>query len=570
MTKTDKSSFSVLAYFFKAYPYQSLAVVVALLFAGVAETLGIGALLPLISIVIGGESAGQDNTLAAIVTQGYETLGIAPSLENLLLTIVVLITAKAVIIFQAMRFVSYVAADVARDMRLNLIRALMQAKWHYFIGLSVGKIGNIISSEAQRAGHCYMLASRTLAALVQALVYILAAFVVSWQVSLMAVVMGGIVGVFVKRLIGMARRAGADMTLTTNDMLARLNESLSAVKPLKAMAQEERYLAHLEKDTTAVMEAQKMQYRASLLLQIVHEPMAVILLAAGLYYVLAFTQTPVSSVVLLAFLFYRLMTQVNLLQNFYQNTVQNEPAVWSMIEQIESAEKEQEILHSGEVPILNKDIVFNDVTFSYDGKTPVFDHFTEKVPANKLTVLFGPSGIGKTTLIDATLGLMKPESGQIVVDGKPLSDIDIKKWREMVGYVPQENFMFHDTILQNVTLGDDRFSEEDVIAALKDSAACKFVDDLPEGINTVVGERGGRLSGGQRQRVAMARALIRKPSLLVLDEATTGLDKESQDLVFKSIKALSGKVTVVAITHDPVILDLADHVIKLGIAGGKG
>ncbi len=563
MTTTQKTSLSLVAYFIKSYPKQSLTVVLALLLAGVAETLGIGALLPLISMVIEGEGA-QDNSLAKLVIKAYDMGGIEPTIKNLLSTIVIMIALKAVIIYRAMRFVSYVAADVARDMRLQLIQALMKARWHYFIKLSLGKVANIISSEAQRAGHCYMLASRTMAAFIQSLVYILAAFIVSWEISLLAIVMGGLVGFLVKRFIQMARNAGADMTRTTNDMLSRLNESLAAVKPLKAMAQEDRYLSHLEKDTTAVMNAQKEQYRASLLLQIIHEPMAVILLATGLYYVLIYTETPVSFVILLAFLFYRLMTQVNLLQNFYQNMVQNEPAVWGMIEQIQLADKEQEILHSGDTPTLNKEIHFKNLTLSYDKNSPVFKDFSDKIPANRLTVLFGPSGIGKTTLIDAILGLMQPDSGKILIDNKPMSNIDILKWRQMVGYVPQETFMFHDTILQNVTLGDGLFSEEDARIALKASAAWPFIEELPEELHTIVGERGGRLSGGQRQRIALARALIRKPTLLVLDEATTGLDKSSQDLVFNSIQALSGKVTVVAITHDPAILDLADHVIKLG------
>ncbi len=560
---SNKSPLSLLAYFFNSYPKQSLVVIGLLILAGAAETLGIGALLPLISMVIGGEDA-QDNALAQLVTGFYHFIGVVPTLESLLITIVLTIIAKALIIFQAMRYVGYVAADVSRDMRFSLIKALMKAKWGYFIGLPLGKVANTISSEAQRAGHCYMLSSRTAAALVQSFVYIFAAFIISWQVSLLAVVMGGLVAFLVRGFIRMARTAGADMTKTTNDMLSRLNESLAGIKSLKAMAQEERYIDSLGKDTTAVMNAQKQQYRAALSLQIVHEPMAIILLSVGLYYVLTYTQTPVAFVILLAFLFYRLMTQVNLVQNFYQNMLQNEAAVWGMVDQIQAAKQKEEHLHSGREPTLKQGISINSLSIAYNDMDTVFDNFSDEIPANKLTVLFGPSGVGKTTLIDTVLGLINPDSGQILVDGQDLLSIDLRKWREGVGYVPQDTFLFHDTIMQNVTLGDERFSEDDVIEALKKAAVWEFVQNDPDGIKLIVGERGARLSGGQRQRIALARALIRKPSLLILDEATTGLDRDSEEKVFSSIEALSGKITVIAISHDPMILKRADHVIRLG------
>jgi len=561
MSGTHRNTLTLIRYFIGAYPKQSTMAVLALLLAGIAETLGIGALLPLITIIIEGDVT-PNNAMAAVVLKGFDFINLTPTLLTLLAIIVVSISLKAIIVFQAMRYVSYVSTDIARDFRLKLISALMSAKWTYFSGLSIGKISNSISSEATRAGHCYLLFGRTIASLVQTVIYIVAAFLVSWQVSLIAIVMGIVVAVFVKGFITMSRRAGNDLTVYMNQMISQLNESLSGIKPLRAMGQEENYIKQLNQYTTDVMRAQKKQALSNLLLQIVYEPIAVLLLAVGLFYILSYTQTPVASVLLLAFLFYRLLTQANLLQSFYQNMIQNESAVWSMLDEINAAKTQDEKLSDGATPTLNKEITLDGISIKYDD-TEIFSNFSATIPKNKISVLFGPSGTGKTSLIDAILGFIPYANGDIKIDKMSLSDIDLKAWRKKTGYVPQETFLFHDTIKQNITLGNADYSDDDIHHAMEQSGAQGFITDMPDGMNSIVGERGGKLSGGQRQRIAMARALIRKPDLLVLDESTSGLDAETEDKILETLKSLSNDITIILISHNPKILDIADHVIQI-------
>ena len=569
MDTTPKGRLALFRYFITAYPKESFWVVLCLILAGLAETLGIGALLPLITLIVEGQET-PDTLLADSIFKLYEFLGVAPILPNLLMTIVVAISVKAAIVFLAMRYVSYVATDVTRDFRLRLIKALMKARWNYFTGLSVGKISNTISSEAARAGHSYMLAGRTLAAFIQSLIYVAIAFMVSWKVSLVAIVMGIFMAFLLKGFIGMARKAGTAMTEHTNVMLAGLNESLMGIKPLKAMGQEKHYIDNLDHNTRQVMQAQKKQALSSLSMQIIYEPIAVALLACGLFYVLSYTQIGVESVLLLAFLFYRLMTHTNLLQNFYQNMVQNEAAVWGMQKEIAAAEGVEEILSSGQdSPNFNDKISFQDVSIYYDQDNPIFQNFSAEIPKNKITALYGPSGIGKTTLVDCLLKLVKMNDGAITFDGTPSENIDTKALRQKVGYVPQETFLFHDSIHNNVILENTDFTEDDVKNALHQAGASDFVQELAEGIHTVVGERGGKLSGGQRQRIALARALIRNPALLILDESTSGLDAQTEDTILKTLKDISQNRMIIIISHNPKILDIADHIINLENQGTK-
>jgi len=185
------------------------------------------------------------------------------------------------------------------------------------------------------------------------------------------------------------------------------------------------------------------------------------------------------------------------------------------------------------------------------------------VPVRKMTTLCGSSGVGKTTLADMILGFHLPDKGQVMVDDAPLCEIDLFTWRKTIGYVPQDTFLFHDSILRNVTLGDPALSESHAEEALKAAEAWSFIELLPDSIHTVVGERGSRLSGGQRQRIAIARALIRRPQLLLLDEPTSGLDPATENDLCATLRLLSRTVTILSITHQQALAAAADQVLQM-------
>jgi ATP-binding cassette subfamily C protein len=240
-----------------------------------------------------------------------------------------------------------------------------------------------------------------------------------------------------------------------------------------------------------------------------------------------------------------------------------ESAFWSMRRTIDAARRAEELLPSkGTVPAFAHSIRLEDVSFAYEA-TPVLDRLSLEIPSGSLTALIGPSGSGKTTIIDLVIGLLQPQSGRVLVDDTPLSAVDLKAWRHMIGYVPQETILLHDSVHHNVTLGDTAVSMEDVEYALRGAGAWEFTAALPEGVHSTVGERGGRLSGGQRQRIMIARALAHRPRLLILDEATSALDPASEAEIRKTLEQLRGELTILAISHQTGLVESADRVYRL-------
>jgi len=536
--------------------------VALLILSGVAEGFGILTLLPVLEVASGG-SADQSSSVARALLDILGSLNITPSLPVLLGFLVVSIALKAAFLWIAMIQAGYTVAHVTADLRLQLIRALLGARWSYFTSRPAGQFANAIGSEAHRAAGAYREACRAIAGLIQVAIYVCVAFLVSPAVALLALVGGLAITLVLARFVEVSRRSGRKQTELMRSLITRLTDSLHGLKAIKAMSQEEHLAPLLEQETQGINVADVRHVVARQTLVAFQEPLMALMLAVGLYVALTIANQPFSTLLVLAFLFYRLVGRINIMQQQYQSMAVGESAFSSLRKTIELANVERERSPGTRPPPPLADRVeLLDVSFSY-GKKQVLKNVSLTVPAGELVAIVGPSGAGKTTIADLMVGLHRPSSGEVYVDEIPLAELDILAWRQRIGYVPQETLLFHDSIYRNVTLGDSRIPRESVEEALVVAGAGEFVRGLEDGIDTVIGEMGSKLSGGQRQRIAIARALIRRPSLLLLDEVTTALDPATEAALCSTLATLKGATTMVAISHQPAIVEVADAVWRL-------
>lgn len=238
------------------------------------------------------------------------------------------------------------------------------------------------------------------------------------------------------------------------------------------------------------------------------------------------------------------------------------------------AEMERECLAAAEPPTspagvdLHTSIRFDQVTFAYFRRTesPAVMDLDLHIRAGLTTAIVGSSGAGKSTFVDLLIGLLSPTGGRILIDGRPLTAESLSGWREAIGYVAQETFLFHDSVRQNLLWSKPEANDAALWEALRLAAVDEFVASMPKGLDTVVGERGVLLSGGERQRLSLARALLRQPRVLVLDEATSSLDSETERRIQRAIEGLHQEMTIVIATHRLSMISGADviHVLDHG------
>jgi ATP-binding cassette subfamily C protein len=552
--------------FARAYPGQTAVLGVCLLAGGLAEGIGVSSLLPFLARASAGVQDAPASPLERWVTDGVRAVGLEPTMGVYVWLIVAGVSLKAVLLLLANRQAGYCVARMATDLRLDLLHSLLRTRWHYYVHQRLGALANAYAAEAQRAADAYLRATTMASLVVQAVVYLVVALLVSRQVALLAMGAGFLMGLCLSGLVRMTRRAGAKQTVLMKQLVGRLTDTLQAVKPLKAMGREMLVGPLLAHGTQRLNKALRRQVLSREALKALQGPAIMVFIVIGVYAAVTVADTPLSTVIMLALLSQQIISGTGKVQREYQEMVRGESAYWSIRATIAEAQAAQEVLPGTRPPSLSTGISLENVGFAYDGER-VFGGVDVTIPAGQLTVIVGASGAGKTTLVDVIIGLAQPVEGEVRVDDTPLGDIDAARWRAIIGYVPQETLLLHESIHANVTLGDAAISHAAIHQALAAAGASEFIAALPDGLDTVVGERGLRLSGGQRQRIALARALVRDPKLLILDEATTALDPATEADICATLRRLRGEVTLLAICHQSALIDIADRVYR--VADGR-
>lgn len=557
----------VLKIFFKARETRPFIVLACLVLGGIAELASISTLLPVATSLVGGADENS-SPMNQFVRQAIESVGLQATLGVMIAFVVGFMTLRASLLFAALSYAGVTAARVSISLRRRLIAAIFDARWSFYADQNSGRFANTIANDAGRAGDAYQLAARVVAYGVQAVAYVAAAVLLDWKLALAGLASGVLIALCLSSLIRVSRRAGYKQTDRTSDLTMYMVDMLGNIKALKAMARHGAMLAAMAHTLKRLKKSLVVREVSRQALLQGGDVLVAALIGGGVYLAHTVWQTPLPELMVSGVIFFQLVSFANKLQKFLQQSAQVESAYLRAERLIEQAEANQEEWAGKAVPDIGQGLRLETVSFAH-GDKPVLKDLSLEIPARGITVFMGPSGSGKTTIIDLLIGLNRAQSGRVVIGDAPIDTVDIRAWRQRIGYVPQELSLLHSSVRENITLGDSEITDEQIWAALEQVSAKAFVTAMEDGLDTDVGEMGGKLSGGQRQRISLARALVTGPEVLVLDEVTSALDPESETAIVQNIAALNGRYTIIAITHRPAWTEIADRLYQVSLGSVK-
>jgi ATP-binding cassette, subfamily C, bacterial len=560
---TTKSYLSSFFRYAGGKAYISLLIMVLL---GLSEGVGLIMLIPFLQL-IGFDGAEQPDRISLLVKGLFEMTGLPLTLPTILAVYVAILGVHAVASRYQEGLNTRLSLGYTQFMQDRLYSAFARVEWLYFTQTKGADVIRVVTSDLIRAGFATRQLLALIAVVILTTIYIGVALSVSWLMTLVALACAVAIFLMLRPLIRRAHSLGEEFQTTVEDMYWLATEHLGGVKIAKSYNLD---LEHAKNFSAVTKQVASKAIRFLLVdadTKMYHQLGAIVALSTFFYLSAKVITIPSASLLLVVFVFARLSPMVSSIQHYIQHLGNSLPAYRTasvMLSRFEAAAESPCPAIVRPMPLKNA-IRFRGVSFSYHGYTgsPALRQIDLVIQAHKTLGIVGPSGSGKTTLGDLILGLVHPTAGTIFIDEEPLRGGRVHNWRSAIGYVPQETFLFHDTVRGNLLWAKREATEEELWTALELAAAAAFVSVLPKGLDTVLGDRGLRLSGGERQRLALARALLRKPTLLLLDEATSSLDTETEQHIQEAIERLHGELTMVVISHRLSTIRRADSVVVL-------
>jgi ATP-binding cassette subfamily C protein len=530
------------------------------------ESVGLLLLVPLLDVVGLDMGSGAVGRIGRFITSIFAAVGARPTLTLVLGLYILVISARTFASSWQRVVATAIAQEFKVHLRQRLYRAIVNTDWLFFSRSRSSDFTHALTTELDRVGRAARQLLTLIAEVGVAAVYVLVAVSMSPTVSALAFVSAAGLMLLLRGKMQATRAGMKEATRATKGLYAAASEQLSGTKTIKSYGAEDRNVAIFSRFTERIaqmyIDAARHGAAASRWLNIG----MVLVLSLIVYVSIKILATPASQLLLLLYLFAMITRMLSRVQAHHHEFIIDSQA-FTTVTEVESrceAAAEPEPARSEEIE-LREAARLEGVSFAYhdSGEPLVISDLDLTIPAGKTTAIVGPSGAGKSTIADLIMGLIQPNEGRVLVDGRPLRAEQLRSWRSRIGYVPQDTFLFHDTVRENLLWARPDASDGEIREALRLAAAEDFVSRLPEGVETVLGDRGVRLSGGERQRLALARALLRKPSLLILDEATSNLDSENERRIQGAIEELHGSMTILIITHRLFTTRSADDIYVL-------
>lgn len=545
------------------------AVVVLGLVSAALEGFGIGLIIPLLGIIMGqGDQTGMAG-FSAVFQHVGSSLSERDRLIVISAAILGSIVLKNVFAFANTLLTTFIYGKASHSIRSALSEQLLRVGYPFFLQQSPGRLLNIISNESWRASDAIQIMLAAIVSASAAIILLVFLLLLSWQMTLLVTL--GLVLVQIAHAVLSANLKAPSRSVASrnSDLASQMLHLVHAGRLIRIFGQESREKAVFDRASDGVRRAAFVlltrQGALPPLTEVLHA-MLFLAVVIGAWFVGVSFPLIVAFVILL----YRLQPYMRALQMAWSQLQGLSGSLEEVVWMLDPSDKPEPPQGSGPFRGLGQGIKFDDVTFTYSGKdrrAVVLHSAAFEIRSGRSTALIGRSGAGKTTIVNLLCRFVEPDTGRILVDGSPLDQIDPSQWRRHIALASQDLELVDGTIFENIIYGQDDASAGDAERAARLAEAHEFIEHLPQGYETIVGYRGVNLSAGQRQRIALARALVRDPDILILDEATNAVDGLSEAAIVETLKSRAGRRTTIVISHHHSTISFCDDVVIL--SGGR-
>lgn len=529
---------------------------------GILDSISIGTLIPLFSFIVKDANAAT-SIISRSVARMFGAFHIPFTIWALLAFMVILFVTKAVGEFLIIYVRVRITTDYENDTRSELYEKTLRARWPYLLNQKMGYLENVLMTDVRITQGLLKQICASAPNFASFLVYLGVALGISRSVTLATLAVGGVILLLSYPLVRRTKRYAGEQTEISKLIAHRVNESVSGMKTIKAAGVVDQVVL---RERTVFEQLKRLIVKSALVLHVGTSPTESLgyLFIIGLF-AFSYTQPGFSlaSFAVVMYLVQRLFLSVRKMQGSLHLMNEAMSHGRHVVMLSEAISKEQERDTGTGLFRFERELAFRNVSFGYHPDQPILRDVSFTVRKREMVGIIGHSGAGKTTLTDLLLRLFEPDQGEITIDGVNISSFSLAALRGSIGYVSQDMFLKNDSIEENIKFFSDAVDDVRMREAAKLAHVYDFIQKLPRGFKTMIGNHGVMLSGGQRQRIVLARVLARKPEILILDEATSALDNESEALIRSSIEQLKGGVTVIAIAHRLSTLMNADRIVVL-------
>ncbi|MEH6945327.1 ABC transporter ATP-binding protein [Bacillus sp. JJ722] len=542
---------------------------ICMMFIGFFESVGIFLLIPLIDLT----GMFDLNTVDIPVLNGINNLfvGIPKEIQLVMILGVYVILIGGQSIFQRNQTILSVKIQQNFIVRLreDTYKGLLQANWAFFLKKRKSDIINIMANETFNVSDGLYLFFRFVSNLIFTFIQISIAFYLSAKMTIFIIAFGLILIMLSKKFTKKSSALGEETFQLSKTYMAGITDHFNGIKDIKSNSLEAAHMDWFISLSKKMKENNINLTMVNTTSQVIFKIVSGLLIATFAYFSIQMFMAQPAQLVVITVIFARLWPRFAVIQSNLEQLGYCIPSFKALEELQKECLNAQEVSaldHKDIIPItMEQGLTSRNVYFKYNPNENIYTlkNINIKIPSYRMTAIVGKSGAGKSTLIDLLMGLNKPDKGEVIIDNLPLTNEKLLSFRKSISYIPQDPFLFNGTIRENLILVDYHASIEDIWKALEFAAAADFVRKLPQGLDTLIGDRGIKLSGGERQRLVLARAILRKPSILVLDEATSALDTESEAKIQRAIERLKGSMTIIVIAHRLSTIRNADQVLVM-------